>query len=218
MRWVNPSIATVSPSRTRSATASRIEATLPGMSLRSWAPRLPAGAVDASGICSLHPRSSVAVARLTARAACRSAPGGPEPLGREPGACRRLGARRRRRRGARRRAPRPRRRSGPRSRPRTAARRAAATSGRSRRRPRGPGARGRTPASARRRRSRPSRTRCRSSGPCRGRPCTRPGNWSTSGRRPSMISRPRMPALAIRPPSSRRIVSSRAARATGLPP
>src|SRR5690242_17956375 len=29
MRWVNPSIATVSPSRTRSATASRIVATLP---------------------------------------------------------------------------------------------------------------------------------------------------------------------------------------------
>ena len=33
MRWVKPSMATVSPSRTRSATASRIEATLPGMAL-----------------------------------------------------------------------------------------------------------------------------------------------------------------------------------------
>src|SRR2546429_8090631 len=33
MRWVNPSMATVSPSRTSSATASRIEATLPSVTL-----------------------------------------------------------------------------------------------------------------------------------------------------------------------------------------
>ena len=47
---------------------------------------------------------------------------------------------------------------------------------------------------------------------------TSAGCRSSSGRSASWISRPRIPALAIRPFSSRRMVSRTAASETGLPP
>src|SRR3712207_6127409 len=47
IRWVKPSIATVSPSRTSSATASRIDATLLIASSRFWRPAVLRAAEDA---------------------------------------------------------------------------------------------------------------------------------------------------------------------------
>ena len=47
---------------------------------------------------------------------------------------------------------------------------------------------------------------------------TRPSKRPTSGRNPAIACSPRAAALAIRPPSSKSIVASDAAQATGLPP
>ena len=183
MRWVKPSMATVSPSRTRSAIASRIVATFEAAHpvlivppRRINRPPRPRGAHPPA-----RPRQDVAAVPATSatasrRSAARCPSRRPRPQGRRH--------------------------------PDAATCRTRGPAGRAGSRPAGPP-----------RRARPCRTRRRASGPGRGRrddlgPARR---WMS--RRPC---RPGARRVARRcrcsPPSSRSIVASAAAQATGLPP
>ena len=192
MRWVKPSIATVSPSRTSSAIASRIDATFE-MSIVD-------DTVTRRGQCERAVAQPAASTSWIAPASWRA----------------RQGRRRRGRATARR--P-PRRRSAARSSTsasltvRAGDIRTLDVAG-----TRGRAGRARSTPTGRPRRARRCRTRRRASGPCRGRRARGRRMRSISGRRPASACSPRAAALSIRPPSSRSIVASAAAQATGLPP
>ena len=190
IRCVKPSIATVSPSRTSSRTASAIEATLEVV-IESKDRRCGSRRTATSPTASIPVIAWAASAAWRIGRSARLAGDRGDRLAEDPQRGRHLGL---------------------------ADTSAPATSGPTTCRTRGRAGRAGTRPTGPPRRARPCRTRCRSSGRGRGRRGRAPGSGRGAAPDPASACSPRAAALSTSPPSSRSIVARAAAQATGLPP